>query len=318
MYKHLHTLEKHPEYLICFTISPDGKALISSCYDIIKVWDLEEGTLICSHELNKGRTPLHFSLVVNSDWTTFITNFDSQIRIYDLLEGSLISNFSTGTSGSLAIHPDGKTIIVGHYKMSRGESFAPIELFDLQSKKLVQTLQGHEHTVSSVIISPDGKRLVSQSYHLSVKVWDLLTGKELCSFYKPPRRWIDTVAFVNLTELIVSGCRFSGNENRGNDWKDLHTEVWNILTDEVIYTFPKSPRRDSPHPPGEPRSVMMPDGKILVTGSDRDIVVWDLQQGKKLCTLQGHNSKVENLAIAPNGQTIASYAEDGICIWKRQ
>ncbi|AFZ56000.1 hypothetical protein H6G54_18150 [Anabaena cylindrica FACHB-243] len=316
MYKQLHTLEKHPESLICFTISPDGDTLVSSCYDIIKVWDLEEGTLICSHKLHK--TPLHFSLVIDPHWTTFITNYDYHIQRYDLLTGSLVSQFSTEASGSIAIHPDGNTLIVGGYGHRVGEKpFIPIKLFDLQTQKVVHMLQGHEHIVSSVIISPDGKRLVSQSHHSSIKVWDLLTGQELCSFAQPPYRWIDAVALVNLTDLVISGCRLSINEFKGHDWNNLHTNVWNVMTDEVIYSLPKSPRRYSPYLLGEPRSVMTPDGKILVSGDDVNFVVWDWQSDKMLCTLQGHKSKVENLAIAPNGQIIASYAEDGIRIWKR-
>lgn len=69
----------------------------------------------------------------------------------------------------------------------------------------------------------------------------------------------------------------------------------------VIYSFPKSPRRYSPYLPEEPRSVMTPDGKTLVSGNDINVVVWNLQLGEKLYTLQGHKSKIETLSIAPNG-----------------
>lgn len=318
MYKHLHALEKHPESLICFTISSDGKALVSSCYDMIKVWDIEEGTLICSHKLNKYRH-LHFSLVISPDWTTFVTDYDKHIEIHDLLTGSQISDFRIENRSSIAIHPNGKTLITGGCgHITSEQQFIPIRFYDLQTGKLVHILRGHERSVSSVIVSPDGKSLVSQSHHFSVKVWNLSTGQELCSFHQPPRRWVDTVAFLGSLDIVASGCRFNGNEIKSNDWNELQLEVWNIMTDEVIYSFPKSPRRYSPYPPGEPRSVMTPDGKTLVSGNDIDVVVWDLQLGERLYTLQRHKSKVENLAIAPNGTMIASYAEDSIHIWKQQ
>lgn len=268
MYKHLHALEKHSETLICFTIGSDGKILVSSCYDTIKVWDIEEGTLICVHKLNKGRH-LHFSLVISPDWTTFVTDYDNHVEIHDLLTGSRISDFSIEKRSSIAIHPDGKTLIAGGYSpITSEQQFIPIRLYDLQTGKLVRILRGHEKPVSSFIVSPDGKRLVSQSYHLSVKVWDLSTGQELCGFHQPPRRWVDAVSLVSSLELVVSGCRFNGNEIKSNDWNELPLEVWNMMTDEVIYSFPKSPRRYSHYPPGEPRSVMTPDGTTLVSGHD--------------------------------------------------
>ena len=90
-FKCLDILEAHPEHLICLAISPDGNFLVSSCYDIIKLWDLKDGTLICSHKHYK-RT-LGFSLIVNSDWSQFITDYDDRIEIRDILTGEIIFHF---------------------------------------------------------------------------------------------------------------------------------------------------------------------------------------------------------------------------------
>lgn len=120
----------------------------------------------------------------------------------------------------------------------------------------------------------------------------------------PPRHWIDSVAITSNQELIVSGFKFSGSV--------AHTlEVWNVETDQIICVFPGSFRCNF----GRPHSVMTPDGKILVSGDGTDIKVWSLQTAEELCTLQGHENRVEYLAITPNGQTIVSYGEDGIRVW---
>ncbi len=40
----------------------------------------------------------------------------------------------------------------------------------------------HTNQVWSVALSPDGKRALSASFDLTVRLWDLVTGKELHSF----------------------------------------------------------------------------------------------------------------------------------------
>ncbi|MGJ5629647.1 WD40 repeat domain-containing protein [Nostoc sp. CALU 1950] len=48
---------------------------------------------------------------------------------------------------------------------------------------------------------------------------------------------------------------------------------------------------------------MAPDGKTAVSGSsDKTLKVWDLQTGKEISTLTGHNNSVRAVAIAPDGK----------------
>jgi WD40 repeat protein len=159
------TSEKHPESLNCFSISSDGQFLASSCYNLLNIWDLQDGTLICSH--THKWTQLHFNLVISPDWNTFITDYDDRIEIRDLLTGCHISDFSIGNRGSIAVHPDSETLVVGAYGHGTSEQpFIPIDLFNLRSGQRVRRLRGHDlRSVSSVIISPDGSKLVSSSYH---------------------------------------------------------------------------------------------------------------------------------------------------------
>ena len=109
--KCLHTLEEHPEHINCLTISSNGQILVSSCYEVIRVWDLSKGELICQSKHHKYT--IGFRLIVNPDLETFITDYSGCIEISDLLTGEIFKRFQVRYSAALAITPDGKTLFVG-------------------------------------------------------------------------------------------------------------------------------------------------------------------------------------------------------------
>ena len=44
------------------------------------------------------------------------------------------------------------------------------------------TLQGHTSWVTAVVVTPDGRHVVSGSWDNTLRVWDLESGKELAAF----------------------------------------------------------------------------------------------------------------------------------------
>ena len=52
-----------------------------------------------------------------------------------------------------------------------------IKLWDASKAKCVSTLKGHEHGVWSICYTPDGKKVLSASPDMMVKLWDVSSGK---------------------------------------------------------------------------------------------------------------------------------------------
>jgi WD40 repeat protein/tRNA A-37 threonylcarbamoyl transferase component Bud32 len=56
--------------------------------------------------------------------------------------------------------------------------------------------------------------------------------------------------------------------------------------------------------------TISPDGKMIVSSSDRAIKLWNLATGEHIRTLTGHSNRVNVLAISPDGKTLVSGGED--------
>ena len=61
-----------------------------------------------------------------------------------------------------------------------------------------------------------------------------------------------------------------------------------------------------------------PDGRWLVSGSwDKTIKIWEVDTGRVVQTLAGHDHPVYSVAFGARGQWLASGSEDGtIKLWR--
>ncbi|WP_413173240.1 ribosome assembly protein 4 [Anabaena azotica] len=161
----------------------------------------------------------------------------------------------------------------------------------------VNTLQGHESWVRSVVFSPDGKQLASGSDDKTIKIWDVTTGKVLNTL-KGHESWVLSVVFSPDGKQLASGSQ------------DKTIKIWDVTTGKVLNTL-------KGHESSVLSVVFSPDGKQLASGSDdKTIKIWDVTTGKVLNTLKGHESSVLSVVFSPDGKQLASGSYDKtIKIW---
>jgi WD40 repeat protein len=161
---------------------------------------------------------------------------------------------------------------------------------DLMPRPLTTML--HHDSVSAVALSPDGKTLASGSKDETVRVWDLVTGKELQRWLHEDTAYMATVYAVNFSpdgKTLASG--------RGDSVRvwDLATgkELMRWLHEDTVYAVSFSP-----------------DGKILASGSqDSTVRVWDLATGKELYRL-AHEAGIAAISFSPDGKALVSVSWD--------
>jgi WD40 repeat protein len=59
-----------------------------------------------------------------------------------------------------------------------------------------------------------------------------------------------------------------------------------------------------------------PDGKMIASGGEKNVKLWDARTGRLLATLEGHWDGVRTVAFSPDGKTIASGSQATIRLWE--
>ncbi|ETO25084.1 WD repeat-containing protein [Reticulomyxa filosa] len=157
-------------------------------------------------------------------------------------------------------------------------------------------LRGHDNTVNSVQFSADSCKIVSASYDCTVRIWDVVSGKQL-------------QIFIGHTDRVFSA-RFSPDGNTIVSCSgDKTIRLWNINTGNEVMKL----RNDS-------NKILdvefSPDGRYIVSDlKDNTIQLWDLYSGMEITKLLGHSRDVVSTRFSSNGKMIVSSNDKIINLW---
>jgi len=126
---------------------------------------------------------------------------------------------------------------------------------------------GQTHAFQAWAISPDGKTLASSSWGGTVQLWDAATGK-CTAVFKDAGHF---VGFSQDGKTLLSARCVAG---RGAE-VDYVVTTWELGTDRAIRTLAV---QRSGKGPGNCMAYA-PDAKLLATGMENTINLWDLKPG---------------------------------------
>jgi GTPase SAR1 family protein/predicted MPP superfamily phosphohydrolase len=160
-----------------------------------------------------------------------------------------------------------------------------IRLWDVQTGKLLRSLEGHTIWVWSVAFSPDGLLLASGSGDRSVKLWEVASGKLLRSL-EGHTNWVESVAFSPDGLLLASGSI------------EPSVKVWEVARGIELSTYLKLPASHSIHAIqfSPPSTMAASFGKTKL--GERDILI--------------HLTKVKPLAA--KSHPVASYTSAKVVV----
>ncbi|MFO0964591.1 MAG: sigma-70 family RNA polymerase sigma factor [Gemmataceae bacterium] len=200
-------------------------------------------------------------------------------------------------AGAEAAPPDGRVKETPVFAPAKpevvGKAAAPVKA-DIGRE--IFTLTGHKLNVSSLAFSPSGKLLATASADGTVKIWDVLNGKELRTLRAHNKVW--RVAFSPTDDRVASG---------GDDGT---VKIWDVATGKELLTFTGHQRFGS----SVHALAFSPDGKRVASGNAAaavlSVIIWDSATGRQDLALGGFGGMITGLAFSPDGKRLVSASGD--------
>lgn len=111
------------------------------------------------------------ALALSSDDRMLASASSGSLKIWNVQTSTCIRTFECGYALSCAFLPGDKIVVVG-------TKAGAVELFDVASSAIIDTVQAHEGAIWSLQVHPDGKSLATGSADKHVKFWDFQIVQE--------------------------------------------------------------------------------------------------------------------------------------------
>jgi WD40 repeat protein len=249
-----------------------------------------------AQERPPGHTSLVKSVALSHDGKLVLTGGDTTAILWEAATGKALHTFQhPAPVHSVSLSASGKLVLTG------SEDGVSI-LWDDAGKKLhtlagpkpvprVEVIKGDAveiHPVTgTVVLSGDGKFVVTASFDNTAIVWDTGNGKPLHTLKGHSARIMD-VALSNDGKLIATGSA------------DTTVILWDRASGKPVRTL-------AGHTGAIHCVSMSTDGKLLATGSrDGTAVLWETASGKKLQTFQGVYQWVSSASLSGDGKYLAT------------
>ncbi|CAO2657539.1 Nn.00g036650.m01.CDS01 [Neocucurbitaria sp. VM-36] len=164
----------------------------------------------------------------------------------------------------------------------------------------LQTLEGHNVPVESVVFSHDSNQLASAAFG-AVKIWDVVSGQ--CLQTLEAHDEVNSVAFSHDSKQLATVL------------KNHTVHIWSVMNGKCLLTL-KCPATLEVRESFCGSIKFSHDSTQLVSTCFSNIAVWDMKDNKCLRILDGHSDQIHSLSFSYDSKRLASGSnDDSIKIW---
>jgi WD40 repeat protein len=312
--------------------SPDGKTLVDggSSYGSplqsvghpVQAWDVASGNLMANLSTTaKNVTSVQFagngeSLVVGG--STQYTPVVGIVEIFNTSTFSINQTFATAcaTVYSVALSPNGETLAVGGNSVDTktDSDVGVLELWNVGTSKLTNSLNTSSEFVIAVGFSPDGKTLADGTFIQYLRtgllqLWNVSTGKLLGNLNAATKNAVQTLAFAPNGKSLAE-CEWAEDPVTFN--VSTNANIWNLSTQKLTATLNTNLYT------GSAATLFSEDGKTLISAGGGinpgtgysfygDFLFSNPTTGKIKETVSATN-EIWDMALSPDGKIIADCA----------
>ena len=259
--------------------SPDGKYFLSQHANSLKLIDVKNGREIKTF---KSRPFLGAGFSPDGN---YILNLSYQAELIDTISGRLVQTFTSnaGYIYDFAFSSDGKYLLLTENK--------DVSLWDVFTGNKIKTFKG-DTTSKRVTFGPNDKYVISWSYDWTLKVWDIISGREINSI-----QFWNSASFTNSDTrpggfFDQAAIAFSSDGNymvyAANSLREKFphkVELWDIIEGKKVRTLDCLAK-------GTYGVLFTPDDNFLVTRKQDSLILWDISTGKKVKKINGNFNEV--------------------------
>ncbi|KAJ4141740.1 hypothetical protein NW768_000957 [Fusarium equiseti] len=354
----------HDRNVVSLSFSSDSLTVASGSDDgTIKIWSVATGDCFRTI-LNNASTPI-FSLAFLSGNGTLVSVYESSIDVWDLSTGSLkrrvdpdvveygVPAFSSESSQILIPSPfhleiwnlvtDERSHLTYRHDTDSPEALAPdgkrratgysngsIDIWDIQTGHVLQTLEGHTDDVSSLAFTLKGTQLASGSLDGTIKIWNLDDSPNLPTRHAPGSlQGMLKICNLDFSPIIPTRSR-QKDSSRGVDYIKISSndivlsadidisvvKVWDRNTGACLRAF-QTRLAQAQNRSMIPKFPLSSDGKRLaLVSSDGYFSIWNVSTGTQAQIFKKEHGEITYAAFSLDDALLVSGSDDGsIRVW---
>ncbi|XP_061098980.1 cell division cycle protein 20 homolog [Conger conger] len=263
--------------------------LAVALYNSVYLWNAYQGdiTLLATMEREEDYV-CSVSWIKEGNFLAIGTS-DNKVQLWDVESQKRLRNMSSHSARVCSLSWNS-------HILSSGSRSGLIHHHDVRvAEHHIGTLLGHSQEVCGLKWSPDGKHLASGGNDNLVNVWAGLQTSFRHKF-SDHQGAVKALAWCPWQPNILAS---------GGGTSDRHIRMWNVNTGSCISALDTMSQISS--------LVFAPNYKELVSGHGymhNNMVIWKYPAMTQVAELLGHDGRILNLALSPDGNAIASIAAD--------